>query len=135
MAEKNLFPSYKGCNGIDGNRLHAEATEAALAAWDRTVAANARNQREADARRKAIKKPEEVRPVGCVFAKSCNLPDGVINHNDPSGFIPLEKLSDYGLWAVLGTGAAIKAEGTSLQLVGGSATGGALAQRLGAPSH
>jgi hypothetical protein len=68
---------------------------------------------------------------GCVFAKSCNLPDGVINHKNPSGFVPVEKLADYGLWAVLGTGAAITAQGTPLQLVGGSATGSAIAKRLG----
>ncbi|SDS95921.1 S-type pyocin domain-containing protein [Pseudomonas granadensis] len=68
---------------------------------------------------------------GCVFAKSCNLPDGEINHSNPGGFVPVEKLADYGLWAVLATGAAITAEGTSLQLVGGSATGSAIAQRLG----
>ncbi|EJM83127.1 S-type pyocin domain-containing protein [Pseudomonas sp. GM60] len=77
-------------------------------------------------------KPED-KPdtMGCVFAKSCNLPDGVINHKNPAGFVPVEKLADYGLWAVLGTGAAITAEGTPLQLVGGSATGSAIAQRLG----
>ena len=69
--------------------------------------------------------------MGCVFAKSCNLPDGVINHKSPAGFVPVEKLADYGLWAVLGTGAAITAQGTPLQLVGGSATGSAIAQRLG----
>jgi hypothetical protein len=69
--------------------------------------------------------------MGCVFAKSCNLPDGVINHKNPAGFIPVEKLADYGLWAVLGTGTAITAQGTPLQLVGGSATGSAIAQRLG----
>lgn len=68
---------------------------------------------------------------GCVFAKSCNLPDGVINHKNPAGFVPVEKLADYGMWAVLGTGAAITAQGTPLQLVGGSATGSAIAQRLG----
>lgn len=68
---------------------------------------------------------------GCVFAKSCNLPDGEINHSNPTGFVPVEKLADYGLWAVLATGAAITAEGTSLQFVGGSATGSAVAQRLG----
>lgn len=45
--------------------------------------------------------------------------------------MPVEKLADYGLWAVLGTGAAITVEGTPLQLVGGSATGAAIAQRLG----
>ncbi|CAI8898792.1 Pyocin [Pseudomonas sp. IT-194MI4] len=77
-------------------------------------------------------KPED-KPdtMGCVFAKSCNLPDGVINHKNPAGFVPVEKLADYGLWAVLATGAAITAEGTPLQLVGGSATGSAIAQRLG----
>lgn len=74
---------------------------------------------------------EEPAPVGFVFAKSCNLPDGEINHKNPAGFVPVEKLTDYGLWAVLGTGAAITAEGTPLQLVGGSATGGAIAKRLG----
>ncbi|MNM83958.1 hypothetical protein D3C81_960300 [compost metagenome] len=130
MAVENLSPSYKGCNGIDGNRQQAEATEAAQAAWDRTVAANARNEREADARRKAIKKPEEVRPVGCVFAKSCTLPDGIINHN-PSGFIPLELLSQYGAYAVLGTSSAASASGTALQWIGGSGSAMELAKRLG----
>jgi hypothetical protein len=76
--------------------------------------------------------PEEKPAVrGCVFAKSCNLPDGVINHKNPSGFVPVEKLADYGLWAVLGTGAPITAQATPLQLVGGSATGTTIAQRLG----
>lgn len=69
--------------------------------------------------------------MGCVFAKSCNLPDGVINHNNPAGFVPVEKLADYGLWAVLATGAAITARGTLLQLVGGSASGSLIAKRLG----
>ncbi|MGU3348573.1 S-type pyocin domain-containing protein [Pseudomonas monsensis] len=131
MAVENLFPNYRGCNGIDSNRRHAEATEAVQAAWGRTVTANERNEREADAHRNAIKKRNEVAPRGCVFAKSCNLPDGVINHNNPSGFVPVEKLAEYGLWAVLGTGAAITAQGTPLQLVAGSANGSAIAQRLG----
>ena len=73
-------------------------------------------------------KPE---PLGCVFAKSCNLPDGEINHTNQAGFVPVERLADYGLWAVLATGAAITAEGASLQLVGGSTTGSAITQRLG----
>ena len=131
MAVENLSPSYKGCNGIDGNRRHAEATEAAQAAWDRTVAANARNEREADARRKAIKKPEEVRPVGCVFAKSCTLPDGIINHSNSGGVIPLELLSQYGAYAVLGTSSTASASGTALQWIGGSGSAMELAKRLG----
>ena len=131
MAVENLFPSYKGCNGIDGNRRHAEATEAAQAAWDRTVAANARNEREADERRKAIKKPEEVTPVGCVFAKSCTLPAGIINHSNSGGFIPLELLNQYGAYAVLGASSAASAAGTALQWIGGSGSAMELAKRLG----
>ena len=131
MAAENLFPSYKGCNGIDGNRRHAEATEAAQAAWDRTAAANARNEWEADERRKAIKKPEEVRPIGCVFAKSCTLPDGIINHSNSGGVIPLELLSQYGAYAVLGTSSAASASGTALQWIGGSGSAMELAKRLG----
>ncbi|KAF1028626.1 MAG: hypothetical protein GAK37_02148 [Pseudomonas sp.] len=68
---------------------------------------------------------------GCVFAKSCNLPDGVINHNHPTGFVPVERLTDYGQWAVLGTGGAITAESTSLRWIGGSTTARALGARLG----
>src|SRR5471030_1947998 len=88
-------------------------------------------QRWAEFKDLAPKPEDKPDTMGCVFAKSCNLPDGVINHTSPSGFVPVEKLADYGLWAVLATGAAITAEGTPLQLVGGSATGSAIAKRLG----
>jgi len=40
--------------------------------------------------------------VSCVFAKSCNLPDGVINHESPAGFIPVERLADFGAFSLLG---------------------------------
>lgn len=102
MAVENLFPNYLGCNGQDTNRLHAEATEAAQAAWNRTLAANERNERDADARRSAIKKRDEVPPHGCVFAKSCTLPDGAINYTSPSGPIPTDPISQYGEFALLG---------------------------------
>lgn len=88
-------------------------------------------QRWAEYKDLAPKPEDKPDTMGCVFAKSCNLPDGVINHKNPAGFVPVEKLADYGLWAVLGTGAAITAQGTPLQLVGGAATGSAIAQRLG----
>jgi hypothetical protein len=91
----------------------------------------ARQQAYEDRIFKEVEQSKQFATRGCVFAKSCNLPDGVINHDNPAGFVPVEKLADYGLWAVLGTGAAITAEGIPLKLVGGSATGGAIAQRLG----
>lgn len=110
MAVKNLFPSTLGCNGIDGNRRRAEATEEAQAAWDRTLAANARNEREADARRSSIKKPDEVASRGCVFAKSCTLPDGTIDYISPGGAIPTDPVSQYGEFALLG-GLEMNAQG------------------------
>lgn len=47
---------------------------------------------------------EDAKPntVGCVFAKSCDLPDGVIDHKKPAGFIPVEKVANYGEFAILG---------------------------------
>ena len=77
------------------------------------------------------KLPEKPAPVGCVFAKSCKLPDGVINHNNHNGFVPLEQLKDYGDWAVLSTGTAIRAGGTPLQLIGSSTASTTIATRLG----
>ncbi|MFQ6574732.1 colicin E3/pyocin S6 family cytotoxin [Pseudomonas sp. UM16] len=131
MPNKNLFPSYLGVNGRDANRLHAEATEAAQAAWHRTEAANERNARELEARRKVIPKREETRLPGCVFAKSCALPDGVINHSNPNGFIPLELLNQYGVYAVLGMGTAVSTTETALGWIGGSGSAMELVKRLG----
>lgn len=47
---------------------------------------------------------EDAKPnsLGCVFAKSCDLPDGVIDHKKPAGFIPVEKVGNYGEFAILG---------------------------------
>lgn len=44
----------------------------------------------------------EVPRVGCVFAKSCKLPDAVINYSNPSGMVPTDSLEDYGDIVLLG---------------------------------
>jgi hypothetical protein len=67
---------------------------------------------------------------GCVFAKSCSLPDGIINHSNPGNFAPLEQLSQYGSYAVLETAKAATAS-TPLLWVSGSAGASALASQLG----
>lgn len=46
-------------------------------------------------------KDEPVR-AGCVFAKSCNLPDTIIDYANPSGMVPTDSLKDYGEVAWLG---------------------------------
>ena len=90
-----------------------------------------------DKRRREIKEPPPIpkkplRPAlkGSVFAKSCALPDGLINHSNPGGFVPVESLKQYGTYAVLGTGSAVTAGGTALQWVGGSGNASALAALL-----
>lgn len=42
------------------------------------------------------KKDTKPNTIGCVFAKSCDLPDGVIDHKTPAGFIPVEKVANFG---------------------------------------
>jgi len=49
----------------------------------------------------AAKKPEAVR-AGCVFAKSCKLPDAIIDYANPSGMVPTDSLKDYGELILLG---------------------------------
>lgn len=70
------------------------------------------------------------KPKGCVFAKSCKLPSGVINHSE-NGFIPVGSLQDYGTYAVLATKSAIIAGNTRLVWVGGADRACAVAKRLG----
>lgn len=88
-------------------------------------------EEELERKRKSRQKKVERARAGCVFAKSCNLPDGVINHDNPGGFVPLEQLEVYGDWAVLGSGSVVAAAGTPLKLIGSSASASTLATRLG----
>ncbi|MGN5594222.1 S-type pyocin domain-containing protein [Stutzerimonas nitrititolerans] len=63
-----------------------------------------------------------------IFAKSCSIPVGHTCYADKA---PLDPLSSYGTFAVLGTGEAIASGGTSLKLIGNSASSLAVASRLG----
>ncbi|TBN41505.1 S-type pyocin domain-containing protein [Pseudomonas sp. BGI-2] len=65
--------------------------------------------------------PDHPGYMGCVFAKSCNLPDGVINHDNPSGFVPVEKLADYGQFSLLGGRERNAAGNIPLKKISGSA--------------
>lgn len=82
-----------------------------------------------EARRNQILPAPEAKPKtkGCVFAKSCDLPDGLINYNNPSGFIPVELLTQYGAFAVLGSGST----NMPLAWIGGSDSATAMTRSLG----
>lgn len=42
------------------------------------------------------------KPAGCVFTKPCKLPDGIIRYANPTGYVPLELIKDYGHFSLLG---------------------------------
>jgi hypothetical protein len=68
--------------------------------------------------------------MGSVFAKSCNLPDGVINHDSPAGFVPVEKLTEYGKFSLLGGRERDAAGNIPLKKISGSALPAALGTLL-----
>ena len=57
---------------------------------------------------------------GCVFAKSCKLPDSVIDYHNPSGYIPTEALREYGQFTLLGGRQADESGCIQLKSISGS---------------
>ena len=72
--------------------------DAREAAYDAMLA---RQQAFEDGLQAFRKKDDPVR-VGRVFAKSCKLPDAIINYSNPSGMVPTDSLKDYGDLILLG---------------------------------
>ncbi|MDI2144024.1 MULTISPECIES: S-type pyocin domain-containing protein [unclassified Pseudomonas] len=67
----------------------------------------------------ATNKPEPVR-AGCTFAKSCKLPDAIIDYAIPSGMVPTDSLKDYGEVAWLGAREVDDAGLLNLETISGS---------------
>ncbi|WP_433736777.1 colicin E3/pyocin S6 family cytotoxin [Pseudomonas putida] len=71
-------------------------------------------------RRDVVEEKQTITPHGCVFAKSCKLPDAIISYANPSGMVPTDSLSDYGEIAWLGA-REVDDEGLlNLQTISGS---------------
>ncbi|MFN3357927.1 MAG: S-type pyocin domain-containing protein [Pseudomonas sp.] len=65
--------------------------------------------------------PKPAKPPGCTFLKPCQLPDGLTHYTDPAGYVPLELISEYGHFSLLG-GREMDARGAvALRKIGGSA--------------
>lgn len=97
-----------------------EAMQARQEAYMERRQADFAEQKRADAERR-----------GCVFAKSCKLPDAVINYNDPAGFVPVDSLSDYGTFAILGARQADNSGLVPLELISGAVPAGVGGLALG----
>lgn len=68
---------------------------------------------------------------GCVFAKCSKLPDAVINYTDPTGFVPVDSLSDYGHFAILGARQADSSGLVPLEIISGAVPAGVGVLALG----
>ncbi|MDD1136411.1 colicin E3/pyocin S6 family cytotoxin [Pseudomonas sp. TNT2022 ID233] len=125
MARKSDIPRIQNPPSGDGHHIttrYMTATE--LAEQD----ARQKKYDEMQARQKAYEdrflrqsqQPNQHSALGCVFTKSCNLPDGVINHESPAGFIPVERLADFGAFTLLGGRELDAAGNITLKRIGGA---------------
>lgn len=126
MARKTDIPRVQNPPSGDGHHItsrYMTATELAerearLKSHDDMLA---RQQAYEDRFVRQPQQPGQSSVKGCVFAKSCNLPDGVINHDNPTGFVPVEKLTDYGKFSLLGGRERDEAGNIPLKKISGSA--------------
>jgi hypothetical protein len=83
---------------------------------------------ERNARQDAFERNREVaaekhqpRRAGCVFAKSCKLPDAIIDYTNPSGMVPTDSLNDYGELILLGARESDDSGGVPLKKISAGA--------------
>lgn len=106
MAGKKDIPRVQNPPSGDGHHVtyrYMTATELAErdARQNAYDAMLARQQIFEDSLQVSAKKDDVVR-AGCVFAKSCKLPDAIIDYTNPSGVVPPDSLKDYGELVLLG---------------------------------
>jgi len=124
VAGNKEVPRVKNPPSGDGHHVtHRFMTDTELAERDARQSAYdamlARQQAFEDRLQGSAKKDETVR-AGCVFAKSCNLPDAIIDYSNPSGVVPTDSLKDYGEIAWLGARDVGDAGLLNLETISGS---------------
>ena len=124
MAGNKDIPRVQNPPSGDGHHVtHRFMTATELAARDARQNAYdamlARQDAFERSREVVAKKHEAVR-AGCVFAKSCKLPDAIIDYSNPSGMVPTDSLKDYGEVAWLGAREVDDAGLLNLETISGS---------------
>ncbi|WP_434708109.1 S-type pyocin domain-containing protein [Pseudomonas sp. R1-1] len=125
MAQNKDIPRVQNPPAGDGHHVtwrYMTATELAERearqnAYDAMLARQEAFER---SREVAAKKPEAVR-AGCVFAKSCKLPDAIIDYSNPSGMVPTDSVKDYGELILLGAREADPSGGIPLRKISANA--------------
>ena len=125
MAGNKEVPRVKNPPSGDGHHVtHRFMTATELAERDARQSAYdamlARQQAFEDRLQASTKKPDIPR-AGCVFAKSCNLPDAIIDYSNPSGVVPTDSLKDYGELILLGARESDETGGVALKKIGATA--------------
>ncbi|WP_454845349.1 S-type pyocin domain-containing protein [Pseudomonas farris] len=125
MAGNKDIPRVQNPPSGDGHHVtHRYMTATELAERDARQNAYdamlARQQIFEDSLQVAARKDDVVR-AGCVFAKSCKLPDAIIDYTNPSGVIPTDSLKDYGELVLLGAREADESGVVPLKKISGSA--------------
>ncbi|MDD0968782.1 MULTISPECIES: colicin E3/pyocin S6 family cytotoxin [Pseudomonas] len=125
MAQKSEIPRIQNPPSGDGHHIttrYMTATELAEqdARQKKYDEMQARQQAYEDRFLRQSQQPNQHSALGCVFTKSCNLPDGVINHESPAGFIPVERLADFGAFTLLGGRELDAAGNITLKRIGGA---------------
>ncbi|MGE7964224.1 S-type pyocin domain-containing protein [Pseudomonas sp. NPDC089918] len=125
MAGNKDIPRVKNPPSGDGHHVtHRYMTATELAERDARQNAYdtmlARQQAFEDSLQVATKKDDVVR-AGCVFAKSCKLPDAIIDYTNPTGVVPTDSLKDYGELILLGAREADESGVVPLKKISGTA--------------
>ena len=125
MARNKDIPRVPNPPAGDGHHVtyrYMTATEVAEreARQNAYEAMLARQEAFERSREVAAKKPDPVR-AGCVFAKSCKLPDAIIDYSNPSGMVPTDSLNDYGELILLGARESDENGGVALKKIGATA--------------
>ncbi|HJR31543.1 MAG TPA: S-type pyocin domain-containing protein [Pseudomonas sp.] len=125
MAGNKDIPRVQNPPSGDGHHIsHRYMTATELAERDARQNAYeamlARQQAFEDSLQVSTKKDNVVR-AGCVFAKSCKLPDAIIDYSNPSGMVPTDSLKDYGELILLGARETDESGGIKLKKISGTA--------------
>lgn len=100
-ARKNDIPQVRNPPSGDGHHVtYRDMTASELAEREtRQQAYEAMLARQAgyeQARWAAVDNKPLSTATGCVFAKSCKLPNGIIDYNNPNGYVPADLVKQYG---------------------------------------
>ena len=125
MAGNKDIPRIKNPPSGDGHHVtHRFMTATELAERDarqKAYEAMLARQDAFERSRQVIAPKQRTTQAGCVFAKSCKLPDTIIDYSNPSGMVPTDSLKDYGDLILLGAREADESGAVPLKKISGTA--------------